>query len=263
MGSFFSTSSEPTFKKIEDRFTTLSDLYRGLDKVGLESCNLIIGVDFTGSNYRQGKISCSGRSLHHVETGYTNPYQEVIFLIGRTLSRFDDDGWIPAYAFGDLASANETVTPFYSDGRDCKGFQEVLQRYTELVPLLQLSGPTSFAPLIYAAVQTVKETRKYHILLVVTDGEVSDPKKDAEAIIYASGFPLSIVVIGVGDGPWENMERFDDELPERKFDNFQFVPFHSTMNYAENPDNTFAVAALQEIPDQYRCIKELGLLSNL
>jgi len=271
MGSYFTTASPsprgtpaPSFKRIEDNYSTLSELLKAIEDVGLESCNLIIGVDFTKSNLSKGRHSYSGLSLHHIEAGFTNPYQEVIFLIGKTLSRFDDDGLIPAYVFGDIVNSNERVTPFFHD-RDCNGFEEVLLRYTHLVPFLTLSGPTSFAPLIYEAISIVKQTRKYHILLIITDGEVSDERKDAAAIISASRYPLSIIVVGVGDGPWETMIEFDNELPEREFDNFQFVPFSSaTMSGdAENPENTFTVAALQEIPEQYRAIKALGLLHNL
>lgn len=58
------------------------------------------------------------------------------------------------------------------------------------------------------------------------------------------------------------MKEYDDKLPKRKFDNFQFVPYNETMARAENRDVTFAVNALQEIPDQYRAIKNLGLLNR-
>jgi len=56
------------------------------------------------------------------------------------------------------------------------------------------------------------------------------------------------------------MERYDDELPKRKFDNFQFVPFNATVVKAENRDVAFALAALQEIPDQFGAILKMEYL---
>jgi hypothetical protein len=121
-----------------------------------------------------------------------------------------------------------------------------------------MSGPTSFAPIIRKAIDIVKVNKSYHILLIICDGAVTNIKDTKDAIIEASKYPLSIVCIGVGkgdNGNWDTMEKFDDDLPERDFDNFQFVPFYNKMIKSENAEVEFAKHALMEIPDQYEYIK--------
>jgi len=256
-----SGSKKGAFVAIKDQFKTLEQVQDALRTAGLESSNLIIGIDFTKSNTWNGKNTFGGQNLHSCSPTRLNPYQEVIQIIGRTLEPFDDDKLIPVFGFGDILTTDKTVFPFYPD-RVCYKFDEILRRYSEIAPAIELSGPTSFAPLIRTAIEIVKRSKQYHILVIIADGQVDRIKETADAIVEATNYPLSIITIGVGDGPWELMEEFDDKLPRRRFDNFQFVPFSETMARAENREITFATAALQEIPEQYKTIKRLGMMNN-
>lgn len=250
----------PSFVPFADRYETLEQVQMALRQSGLESSNLVMGIDFTKSNTWTGKNTFGGFCLHHL-SNVLNPYQQVITIIGKTLSPFDDDNLIPAYGFGDSTTTDKAIFSFMPDAKPCHGFEQVLERYNQLVPSIVLSGPTSFAPLIYETIRIVQQEGGYHILLIVADGQVTNEKVNAKAIEEASKFPISIICVGVGDGPWDMMEKFDDELPRRKFDNFQFVPFNETMiKGIENPEVAFSVAALQEIPEQFDAIKKLGYL---
>lgn len=59
------------------------------------------------------------------------------------------------------------------------------------------------------------------------------------------------------------MEHYDDALPARKFDNFQFVNFNRVVNQnPSKPDLGFATSALMEIPEQFKIIQSLGYLQT-
>ncbi|KAK4780308.1 hypothetical protein SAY87_016414 [Trapa incisa] len=261
-------------RSIGYNFSSLDQVTVALREAGLESSNLIVGIDFTKSNEWTGRHSFHRKSLHAI--GNTpNPYEQAISIIGRTLSPFDDDDMIPCFGFGDASTHDQHVFSFYPDHRPCHGFDEVLARYREIVPGLSLSGPTSFAPIIDAAVDIVADSNgQYHILVIIADGQVTrspdvrpgkfSPQEQAtiNSIVAASQYPFSIILVGVGDGPWDTMHQFDDSIPQRTFDNFQFVNFTKIMSEnkdAAQKEAAFAIAALMEIPFQYRAIQGIQL----
>ncbi|GMI75062.1 RING domain ligase2 [Hibiscus trionum] len=268
---------ERKYSRIADNYQTLDQVTAALAQAGLESSNLIVGIDFTKSNEWTGAMSFNHRSLHHIGQGQ-NPFEQAISIIGRSLSAFDEDNLIPCYGFGDASTHDQDVFSFNPEERFCEGFEEVLTRYREIVPQLRLAGPTSFAPIIEMATTIVEQSGgQYHVLLIIADGQVTrsvetqhgqlspQEKNTIDAIVKASEFPLSIVLVGVGDGPWDTMRGFDDNIPAREFDNFQFVNFTEIMSKTMNPSRKqaeFAVSALMEIPSQYKATIELGLLGR-
>ena len=252
------------FYAFQDKFATFHEVSQAIKQAGLESSNLIIGVDFTASNEWQGRKSFNGKSLHHISKSSRklNPYQRVIRIIGKTLEPFDSDNLIPAFGFGDKETKDHSVFSLKDKDRPCKGLEDVLDTYNSVVQRVSLSGPTSFAPIIDKAVEIVKAENSYHILVVIADGQVVEAQDDdtRDSIVNASNYPLSIVVVGVGDGPWDVMHEYDEYLPRRRFDNFQFIEFRQVTDNAKYPDTAFALHALMEIPDQYIAIRRLRLI---
>ncbi|XP_047174948.1 E3 ubiquitin-protein ligase RGLG2-like [Vigna umbellata] len=268
-----SAKLERTNSRIVDRYNSIEQVTEALERAGLESCNLILGIDFTKSNEWTGKKSFNGRSLHHIGS-LPNPYEQAISVIGKTLAAFDEDNLIPCFGFGDASTHDQDIFSFYPDERSCIGFEEVLSRYREIVPRLRLAGPTSFAPIIEMAMTIVKQSGgQYHVLVIIADGQVTknvgrhgklspQEQKTVDAIVAASKFPLSIVFVGVGDGPFHTMKEFDDNISYRVFDNSKFVNFTEIMSKNIPPSRkeaSFALSALMEIPSQYKTAIELNL----
>ena len=94
----------------------------------------------------------------------------------------------------------------------------------------------------------------YHIIMILTDGMIDDMNETKDSLVAASFLPISVIIIGIGDGDFTKMDILDaDENPlydsnHRKADRdlVQFVPYNRFKN---NPQK-LAEQVLEEIPRQ-------------
>lgn len=248
---------------IKDNYESLDDVTAAIRKAGVESYRLMVFLDFTRSNEYQGAKTFGGRNLHEI-CGDTNPYEDTMNCISQTLSEFDDENMVPFYIFGDSKTKDTDVRCIVPKrGKDAMFPLDQLSRiYREQASGIKMSGPTSFTPCIDRAVNYIKkETSGYHIVLIITDGKTMTFEEDKKAFIEASKYPLSFVIVGVGDGPFDEAKEFDDMLG-RKFDNVQFVDYAQFADKGEFRRALFALNALMEIPEQYQAVRQLGYLKK-
>ena len=76
-------------------------------------------------------------------------------------------------------------------------------------------------------------SQEYFILLILTDGVITDMADTREAIVHASHLPMSVIIVGVGNADFSDMQMLDGDdgiLRSPKGepvlrDIVQFVPF--------------------------------------
>ena len=107
--------------------------------------------------------------------------------------------------------------------------------YQQSLNAVQLYGPTNFAPVINHVAGIAKTDvtgANYYVLLIVTDGEITDFSNTLSAIVAASYLPMSIIIVGVGEADFGAMDDLDaddnlltDGRNRAQRDIVQFVPF--------------------------------------
>jgi len=179
--------------------------------------NFTVAVDFTGSNGNPHDPS----SLHYINpTGAPNQYQTAIQAVGDIIQDYDSDKMFPALGFGARIPPNGKVSHEFFLSLDernpyCAGLDGVMAAYNNSLHNVQLYGPTNFAPVIrhvskFAHVYQ-NDPSNYFVLLIITDGIITDLAETKKAIIQASVLPLSIIIVGVGDEDFQAMEELDSD----------------------------------------------------
>ena len=230
------------------------------------SINLTIGIDFTQSN----ETYTQSNSLHSLKNGM-NDYEKAIRSCGDILAYYDDDQLFPVFGFGFKFSNNNNKDfglyslnnyPINNNINDpnINTIDNVLKEYRKFITTILLWGPTNFAPMINDLNRVVKNDLNnglimgYNILLILTDGLICDMDDTINALVEASFLPISVIIVGIGNGDFGKMVILDaDNNPlidknGRKADRdlVQFVPFNK---FKDNPPK-LAEQVLEEIPRQ-------------
>uniref|UniRef100_A0A8C0FWU9 Copine 8 n=1 Tax=Bubo bubo TaxID=30461 RepID=A0A8C0FWU9_BUBBB len=208
-------------------------------------------------------------SLHYMNPYQLNAYGMALKAVGEIIQDYDSDKMFPALGFGARLPPDGRVShEFALNGNPqnpyCHGIDGVMEAYYRSLKSVQLYGPTNFAPVInhvarYAA--SVKDGSQYFVLLIITDGVISDMAQTKESIVNASKLPMSIIIVGVGPAEFDAMEELDGDVvrisSRGKFaerDIVQFVPFRDYIDRSGNHVLSMARLAkdvLAEIPEQF------------
>ncbi|XP_077364621.1 copine-3-like isoform X2 [Festucalex cinctus] len=236
--------------------------YTFLDYI-MGGCQLhfTIAIDFTGSNGDPN----SPNSLHYINPEGYNEYLSAIWAVGNVIQDYDSHKKFPVFGFGAQIPpawqvSHEFPVNFNPSNPFCDGIEGVVRAYQQCLPQLKLWGPTNFSPIINHVAHFARQglyqnkAAQYFVLLIITDGVITDMDLTRAAIVEASRLPMSIIIVGVGGADFREMEFLDsdDKLllsPSGEAaarDIVQFVPFRSFSG------NSVALthSVLAELPEQ-------------
>ncbi|XP_064411005.1 copine-4 isoform X3 [Latimeria chalumnae] len=221
-----------------------------------------VAIDFTASN-GDPRNSCS---LHYIHPYQPNEYLKALVAVGEICQDYDSDKMFPAFGFGarippEYKVSHDFAVNFNEDNPECTGVQGVVEAYQNCLPKIQLYGPTNIAPIIQKVAKSAseetntKEASQYFILLILTDGVITDMADTREAIVHASHLPMSVIIVGVGNADFSDMQMLDGDdgiLRSPKGepvlrDIVQFVPFR---NFKHASPAALAKSVLAEVPNQ-------------
>ncbi|KAK8468724.1 hypothetical protein PHAVU_006G096100 [Phaseolus vulgaris] len=225
--------------------------------------NFMVAVDFTASNGNP----LHSDSLHYIDAHCRlNSYQKAIMEVGEVIQFYDSDRRFPAWGFGGKIPDGTVSHCFNLNGSpgtsEVAGVEGIMDAYGSALRSVTLSGPTLFGPVINMAAQMAAQSlsslnnTKYYVLLIITDGVVTDIQETMNALVKASDLPLSVLIVGVGNADFTSMEVLDADNGRRLHsstgrvatrDIVQFVP----MREMHSGQISVVQALLEELPGQF------------
>ncbi|XP_077983479.1 copine-8-like isoform X2 [Glandiceps talaboti] len=240
--------------------------YSFLDYIrGGTQIHFTVAIDFTASN---GKPD-DPESLHYLHGDKPNIYEKALKSVGSVLQDYDSTKNFPALGFGARVPPDGKISfDFFLNGHSnnpyCRGIDGVITAYKKSLQRVYLHGPTNFSPVVDHVAKFAENHRgghHYFILLIITDGSISDMARTKDAIVNAATLPMSIVILGVGNEDFSSMDILDgndvrvtsSDGTRAIRDIVKFVCFRDFLddNDAILSQPRLAREVLEEIPEQF------------
>ncbi|XP_077546752.1 copine-8-like isoform X2 [Haemaphysalis longicornis] len=242
---------------IREEFTFLDYISGGMQM------HFTVAVDFSSSNGEPKDPT----SLHFLDPERPNAYMTAIQAVGEVIQDYDSDKRFPALGFGARLPPDGRVShEFFLNGSetdpDCVGVEGVLESSRKTLQRVQLSESSNLSPVIRHVAKLASshaDGKSYFVLLIITDGGISDMKQTRKAIVDACALPMSIVIVGVGNCDFSDMKVLDGDerrlssgSRQAKRDIVQFVPFNEFIpgGNCKSTRARLAKEVLAEIPGQ-------------
>ena len=144
----------------------------------------------------------------------------------------------------------------------CAGVEGIVSAYYNSLNTVQLYGPTNFAPVINHVANFASahqsEATNYFVLLILTDGIITDFDDTKRALVGASSLPMSVIIVGIGEEDFAAMDILDGDQNRLQYqgqvakrDIVQFVEMRKFVSREGGWNKELlAKAVLAEIPGQ-------------
>ncbi|KAK5966692.1 CoPiNe domain protein Atypical [Trichostrongylus colubriformis] len=212
--------------------------------------HLTMAIDMTASNGNPNQPD----SLHFIHPHAPSPYVNVMLRLTPLFLGYMAHSRIGALGFGARTEPRFELSQCFAlsgshTDPQVDGIKGLLEAYRTATMAVQPFAPTDFSEVIYHVSKFAKaESRRrlglYFVLLILTDGGLTKPRRTIDAIVDSSPHPMSILAIGIGkDREFASVKALESPVLKHSDgrplarQNFQFVA-------SEDLDNDDAVALI-------------------
>nr|CDJ90410.1 Copine domain containing protein [Haemonchus contortus] len=200
--------------------------------------HLTTAIDMTASNGNPNQPD----SLHFIHPHAPSPYVNAMLRLTPLFLGYMAHPRIGALGFGARVQPHFELSQCFAlsgchNDPHVDGLKGLLEAYRSAMMAVQPFAPTDFSEVIYHVSKFAKaETRRrlglYFVLLILTDGGLTNPKRTINAIVDCSLHPMSIIAVGIGkDREFASVKALESPVLKHSDgrplarQNFQFVPF--------------------------------------